>query len=200
MMVCQLYEDDMDSKEYKTDLRKEGKAVRKRMEPSATDFSCSYRVRPLAEEDIPHIYRLCKSNPLYYQYCPPMVTQEGIRSDMTALPPGKSLQDKHYVGYFDENGLVAVLDLIIDYPQAGTGWIGLFMTAAEVQNQGIGSRIISELMAYLTGIGMKQLRLAWVQDNPQAARFWQKNGFAKTGETVETERYTAVIAEKYLSI
>ena len=76
---------------------------------------------------------------------------------MTALPPGKCAADKHYLGFFDRETLVAVLDLIERYPQDDTAYIGFFMTKKEV-------------------------RLAVDRGNPQSKAFWEKNGFALTGE------------------
>ena len=78
---------------------------------------------------------LCRQNDLYYQYCPPFVTEDSIRKDMAALPPGKTANDKYYVGYFDEHRLVAVMGFIMGYPDKGTSFIGFFMTDASIQNR-----------------------------------------------------------------
>ena len=63
-------------------------------------FSKEYSVRRLEEQDTEAILSLCSKNPLYYQYCPPFVTKDGIFEDMHALPPNKDISDKYYVGYF----------------------------------------------------------------------------------------------------
>ena len=55
------------------------------------------------------------------------VTLESIREDMKVLPPGKSGEDKFYVGFFDGSMLTAVMDLILKYPNDETAFIGLFM-------------------------------------------------------------------------
>ena len=60
-------------------------------------LSGEYAVRRLAEEDIPEILALCEKNTLYYRYCPPFVSEQSIRDDMNALPPGKTVSDKYYV-------------------------------------------------------------------------------------------------------
>ncbi len=61
---------------------------------------------------------------------------------MTELPPGKTVEDKFYVGYFDADKLIAVMDLIIGYPEADTAYVGFFMTDTSVQNKGFGSCIV----------------------------------------------------------
>ncbi len=90
-------------------------------------FSKTYSVRALTSADVDIILPLCAGNKLFYQYHPPFVTRESILADMAALPPGKTMTDKHYMGYFSQNALVALIDLILDYPAQGVAFIGLFM-------------------------------------------------------------------------
>lgn len=91
------------------------------------NFSTQFSVRTLTALDVPQIYELCKDNPLYYEHCLPFVSEESIRKDMDALPPHKTMEDKFYVGYFDGNKLIAVLDLIREFPDKDTVFIGFFM-------------------------------------------------------------------------
>lgn len=161
-------------------------------------FSNKYIVRCLSKSDIEEIFSLCSKNGLYYQYCPPFVTKEIIIADMNALPPNKDISDKYYVGYYNNNELIAVMDLIMKYPNEQTVFIGFFMTDVSVQNAGIGSRMIEELCDFLRSIGILSIRLGWVNGNPQAEHFWHKNGFAETGITYDTGNYTVVVAQKDL--
>lgn len=161
-------------------------------------LSDRYRVRRLGRDDVPALLSLCGGNPMYYRYCPPEVTEQSILRDMEALPPGKQASGKYYLGYFDGDRLIAVLDLIASWPDESTAFIGFFMTDASVQNRGIGSGIIDDLCACLLEAGFSEVRLGWVKGNPQAARFWQKNGFAETGITYETDRYSVVAARRIL--
>lgn len=163
-----------------------------------TALSARYRVRRLTPDDVSLVYALCRENTLYYQYCPPFVTEEGIIGDMAALPPRKTLSDKYYVGYFDGEKLVAVMDLIVSFPDESTAFIGFFMTDVSVQHAGIGSGIIDELCAAMPSFGYKSIRLGWVKGNPQAESFWHKNGFTETGVTYDTDSYTVVVAQRNL--
>jgi len=117
---------------------------------------------------------------------------------MSAVPPGKAASDKYYVGYYAGEKLIAVLDLILRFPDDDTALIGFFMTDTAVQNTGVGSGIIGKLSAYLKRLGFTSIRLGWVKGNPQAAHFWKKNRFIETGETRATDRYTAVAAKRML--
>ncbi len=69
------------------------------MEPAG--LSSRYGARRLCDSDVGAVYRLSAGNPIFYKYCPPCVTLESIREDMKVLPPGKSGEDKFYVGFFD---------------------------------------------------------------------------------------------------
>ena len=58
-------------------------------------------VRALETEDVDIIYDLCSKNKLFYEFHQPFVTRESILDDRNALPPGKSKEDKAYIGLFD---------------------------------------------------------------------------------------------------
>ena len=161
-------------------------------------LSDQYLVRILNESDVAEIYELCRKNLLYYQYCPPFVTEENLISDMNALSPNNEMWDKYYIGYYDGERLIAVLDIIMNYPKEATAFIGLFMTDVAIQNKGIGSGIIEELCIRLAQIGVSKIRLGWVKDNPQSKRFWHKNKFEETGEIHDTGKFKVILAERYL--
>lgn len=118
-----------------------------------------YRVRRLVQTDLP------------------FVTRESILEDMTALPQGKHSCDKYYVGFFEKEVLIAVMDLISDYPETDCGFIGLFMMDDKFQNKGIGSDIIHDVLKYLKLSKFKKVRLGDDKGNPQSYSFWRKNGF-----------------------
>ena len=162
------------------------------------DFSSRYQVRLLTEQDVEDIFALCSGNPLYYRHCPPFVTRDSVRQDMKALPPHKTLADKYYLGFFDGEQLVAVMDLITAYPNPQTAFIGFFMMKQELQGRGVGTSIISELCDSLRRQQVQAVRLCWVSGNPQSEAFWHKNGFMETGVSSDRGDYTVVIAERLL--
>lgn len=145
-------------------------------------LSKSYAVRRLNEGDVDALFELMRENTLYYKYHPPFVTKESIVEDMRALPLKKGYEDKYYVGFFDENGLVANMDLILAYPENEVAFIGFFMTDVRFQKKGVGSKIISETCACLKSLGFKKVRLGVDRGNPQSFAFWKKNGFSVLDE------------------
>lgn len=162
-------------------------------------FSSKYNVQIITNEDVKSVYELCRKNELYYLYCPPFVTEYSIRQDMRALPPQKKMDDKYYIGFFDGEHLIAVMDFIDAYPDAKTAFIGFFMTDISIQQKGVGTEIISELCDYLHEQHYKKVKLGWVKGNPQSAGFWHKNGFMETGVSYDTNGYTVIVAQRILS-
>ena len=159
-------------------------------------LSAHYLTRELTAADLPHILVLCSKNEQYYQYCPPQATEQSIGADMEALPPGKEKQDKYYVGFFDGERLIAVLDLILAYPDPKTAFIGFFMVEKTLHRSGVGSGIMDEICEYLSRSGFSSVRLGWAEGNLQAEQFWRKNGFRETGVTYNGDDYTVIIAQR----
>lgn len=159
-------------------------------------LSKQYNVRRLTEADVGEIYALSVENPMFYHYCPPDVTRESILDDMKALPPRTTYEDKYYTGYFDGEKLVAVMDLILGYPNEETAFVGLFMMEKGSQGKGIGSAIVEECFSLLKSIGYRFIRLGFAKGNPQSEAFWRKNGFVRTGAEVDNGNYTMVVMER----
>ena len=146
------------------------------------NLSAQYDIRTLRSEDIDAIYALSCGNELYYQFHPPFVTKESIVEDMHALPDGKAYDDKYYIGFFRSGRLVAVMDLIADFPSKGVAFIGLFMMDKAYQGGGLGSGIIQDCIRCLRDCGFQSIQLGTDHGNPQSSAFWSKNGFRQTGE------------------
>ena len=162
------------------------------------ELSTKYHVRRLEKEDISAVLELSMGNPMFYQHCPPLATKESILADMNALPPGTSPSDKYYVGFFEEDELIAEMDLVLNYPNKQTAFIGLFMMKKERQKTGIGSDIVRECLQAVKGHGYRFARLAFAKGNLQSEAFWKKNGFEKTGIESDCGNYIAVVMEREL--
>ena len=54
------------------------------------------------------------------------MSYESIEEDMTAIPPNVVIERKYYVGFYDANKLLAVLDLIDGYPDRNLVFIGFY--------------------------------------------------------------------------
>ena len=105
-------------------------------------FSTHYHVRPMQEADADAILAFCLRNDQYYRYCGRQPSRELILHDLRITPPNTSAEAKYYVGSYDGDILVAILDLIDGYPDSDTAFIGFFMMNKQLQGRQIGTSII----------------------------------------------------------
>jgi len=160
-------------------------------------LSNEYTVKRLNDSNVDEILELCLGNTLFYKYAQAAPTREQILDDLHIAPPGKAESDKHYVGFYRGNELVAVMDLIDGFPEDDIAFIGFFMMERGLQGHGIGTRLISEVTDSLKIQGFKSIRLAIDKDNPQSNHFWKKNGFHIIKE-VDRDGHAVLVAERYV--
>ena len=160
-------------------------------------LSKRYSIRRMDDSDADSILELCRGNAQYYLYCQAEPSKEQILNDLHITPPGIDPSDKYYIGFYQGNTLVAVMDLIDGYPAPGTAFIGFFMMRKEFQGNQVGSAIIQETAAYLKTLGMTAIQLGIDKGNPQSTHFWKKNGFV-VKEEIDRGGWTVLLAEKTL--
>jgi RimJ/RimL family protein N-acetyltransferase len=161
-------------------------------------LSSKYKIRVLNKEDVSIIYSLLSENTEFFRHCPPFVTYDSIISDMHALPPKKTMDDKYYIGYFLEDELVAVMDLIDNCPKKDSVFIGFFMVKKSLHRNGVGKSIINELIRYLNSMNYKEVRLGCIESNIVAYKFWSNLGFIDTSLKNVTDLYTVNILKKVI--
>lgn len=105
------------------------------------------------------------------------------RDLLEARPPTLSLDDKVVLGVFGDSQLVAVVDLLRGWPQAGTVHVGLLQVHALHQRRGVGRQVHDLALRWLEAWPeATQLRAAIVETNiEQAAPFWQALGYTPSG-------------------
>lgn len=168
------------------------------MRQSISKISSRYKIKRFSEDDIPDILSLCQRNPTYYRHMKMEPTPENLMETLTVLPPGKTMEDKHFVGFYQKETLIALLDLITGYPNIDTAFIGWFMVNKAFQGTGLGTAIITELFSFLKEEGFRFIRLGYVKGNPESKGFWTKNQFLPTGVEYDTAGYTVVVMQREL--
>ncbi len=157
-----------------------------------------YPARRLSARDADAVLKLYEGNPQYFAAMHSPATRESVLDDLTALPPGKTAEDKSFLGFYDGDALVAVMDWIAGYPDGRTAFIGLFMVDAAYQGKGVGSTIVRDCLDWFARLGFERARLGYVETNPQSEAFWKKNGFVPTGERSGRGGYAVVVAQRAL--
>ena len=73
----------------------------------------------------------------------------------------------------------------MDMPETGEAYIGWFMVDPELQDQGIGSQMISDIRASLSAQEYTALSLSCPVENTRALEFWKSLGFHAEGAPAE---------------
>ena len=86
-----------------------------------------YDIRRMDDSDVDSILSFCRKNTQFYEYCEAEPTREQVLGDLHITPPGIGLSDKYYIGFYQNETLIAVMDLIDGYPEPEIAFIGFFM-------------------------------------------------------------------------
>mgnify|MGYP001625433427 CR=1 FL=1 len=146
-------------------------------------------LRPLEEGDLPQVLTLYQRNTFYNSVAleaPP--TLKSCQEDLAALPPGRELRHKLFLGLFQGAVLAAVLDLVEGYPDEGSLYIGLLELAVEFHRQGLGTRLVRALKTAAGEAGFSALRLGCYDRNTPGMAFWNAMGFEKEGAVLREGR------------
>jgi GNAT superfamily N-acetyltransferase len=145
----------------------------------------NYAVRFLGAADAPIIQALIERCADYSWLAAGQAPQPGDGDNLLIeRPPDKSLTDKIVLGFFDlTERLIAVLDAVRDYPEAGIWYVGLFMIDPDCRRRGLGASIMAAFEVWAKAQGVRTIRLGVYPQNEPAHRFWLSLGF------VEVERH-----------
>lgn len=140
-----------------------------------------YQVRRLTEEDGDEIFALQRRHPKYHAlFLNHKVKKADVLSDLTSIPEGVLPENKFYLGMYDVDNLVAIADVVLNFPTSQTAWLGLIMVDYDVVGQGIGGKIIEMLKQALMREQFEQL-CTIVPTGSDVGSFFDAHGFS-TGE------------------
>ena len=161
-------------------------------------INIKYNVKRLTVDDVLQLYDFCKANTTYYRYMRMEPNVENVSENFTMLPPNKDTEDKFFVGFYEGDVLVAILDIVRGWPREDIAYIGWFMVNKDKQGKGVGNILIDETIRMLKDIGFKSAMLGCIKDNIEAYRFWTKKGFKEIGKEVDKGDYIIMNMEKRL--
>lgn len=127
-----------------------------------------FKVRPLVEQDAGAAEELLRHAPGVTRASPPTTTAQATTVRL---------------GAFDDlRVLRAMIDLHLGAPAADAAFVELFVVEPRYRNAGLGGAMFGELARRLKEAGARRIQLEVDDDNPNAARFWKRHGFAETGK------------------
>ncbi|WP_048000921.1 GNAT family N-acetyltransferase [Lactiplantibacillus herbarum] len=138
----------------------------------------NFKIKLLTLADQEALMQLEQSNPEYHQYfSPEPLTAAEVERDLTAHPDELAAEQKQVFGFYLANHLVAVLDVLSQYPQEQCLFVGLLMVNQAYQRKTVGSVIATGLMQAALQSDIKMIQLTRVSADEGVAHFWQKLGF-----------------------
>jgi RimJ/RimL family protein N-acetyltransferase len=96
--------------------------------------------------------------------------------------------------------VVGTVGMAVPYVKAGCPWIGLLLIGGKWQGQGIGAEAETLLAETLAAEGWKEIQLGVLQANPDAHRFWERQGYRVTGERTDQDKRPVWVMSKSLVV
>jgi GNAT superfamily N-acetyltransferase len=139
----------------------------------------------LGADDVPALRDLLVRCAAYMTLAFGALEPDAAEQLLEGLPPDKAPEDKFALGLFAEGTkeLVGVLDAIRGYPYEGEWMIGLLLIDPDRRRAGLGARFVKAFEQWVRGQGAAGIRLVVQEQNPDALRFWMREGYAVTGLT-----------------
>ncbi|WP_268800762.1 GNAT family N-acetyltransferase [Pseudomonas huanghezhanensis] len=134
-------------------------------------------------DDEPRVQAFFEANPGYFHTCngEPLTPGEALEKLKGELPEGWEYDRRWIWGYVDRHGDLAALVTVISDLWAPAVWhIAFFIVASSRHGTGEAELIHAEIERWAQQHGAQWMRLAVVQGNHKAERFWAKLGYQQT--------------------
>lgn len=141
--------------------------------------SKDYKIKILQEQhDLDALQNLCHHCTDYYDlHGIEEVGPDAARNLFHEKPPGKDPGDKFILGLFMQEHLIGIIEGVKDYPREGTWFIGQMMVDSRKRSSGLGASFFDEFQGWAEDHKVQALRLAVLDGNQMAQKFWKKRGF-----------------------
>ena len=155
------------------------------MEPHPTELpqifeSTEFYGRELVASEVPRLQALFDSSPEYFLAVNgrlPKPTEAQV--EFEEFPPAHlTFTRRWFVGLFDRtHELVGITIVVADLMVPDVWHVSLFLLSTPLRGRGAAAQIYAAFEAWMYRSGAKWLRLAVVEGNVEAERFWARHGF-----------------------
>lgn len=115
----------------------------------------------------------------------------------TALPEGKTADDRYLYGVYLGDEMIGCVDLLRGYPDEKTAMLGLLLLSEQHQRRGFGARTYREVERIISGWPeISLIRAAIIASNDIVIPFWKKMGLVDTG--IRKPYREGAIASEYM--
>jgi RimJ/RimL family protein N-acetyltransferase len=143
------------------------------------------RYEPLGMDDLGRLQELCESCADYYHLMTGAPVHPSEASSLYTLrPETAAVHDKFLIAVWRGTRMVGTLDVYRHYPARRQAWIGLLLLHPEFRGHGLGTEMISWVLAWARQQGCDRVRVGVAEDNQRALEVLDHLGFVATGERI----------------
>jgi GNAT superfamily N-acetyltransferase len=166
--------------------KREYRSAQRESAPLSAAPESLFRLRALTGEpaEMAALQAVLEAAPRYFEaVCGGPPGPAEAQSTFTALPPGRSYDDKRVFGLYAGDAMIGAADVVRGWNAPDKAIIGLLLLAEGWQRRGIGRAFAALIeQAILAWPEIATLRVGVVASNPDALAFWRRLGYRETGE------------------
>ena len=124
-----------------------------------------------------------------------------ISDFFTATPPDLGPECLYHFAVREGPAMVGMICIAEGYEYPDDWWIGLMLIDPAFRNQRIGHRVVEDIKRRAKKRSINMLKLAVLQSNPRALRFWRREGFVHHRDapaTPESDGHDRVVLKHQL--
>jgi GNAT superfamily N-acetyltransferase len=100
-----------------------------------------------------------------------------IHDFFTATPPDLGPECLIHFGLMEGPAMVGMIGIARGYEYPDDWWIGLMLVDPAFRSQRIGHKVVQDVKRRARAQGVHMLKLAVLNANPRAVKFWLREGF-----------------------
>lgn len=145
--------------------------------------TATHTVRPLERAELPALQALFEANADYFAFSNGMPPgPRAAEEEFDERPPPHLPYTQHWAaGLFAPDGrLDGTLFVVADLAAAGVWHLALLLVDQRQRGRGLAADTVAAFEAWARAGGARWLRLAVIEGNTRAERFWSRCGFQET--------------------
>jgi diamine N-acetyltransferase len=160
-----------------------------------------HRLSPESEKDVKILQTIYMAAPGYFLLLEGMLPEsDAALKELKEVPPGKSERDKFFYGVQLSGKYIGCFDLIRNYPDSKTAFIGLLLLIESEQNKSYGVQVLQYIISLAKQWGCTSLRLGVIEKNQGALAFWKREGFIELNKKPSEQYFCNVILMEYVLV
>ncbi len=97
----------------------------------------------------------------------------------TGTPPGIDPATKLHFGWFEQDHLVAMSEVVFGFPNLDDAYIGLLLIDPAHRGERLGQKMLDHVFAAAKTRHAPRILIAVLEENTKGHRFWSKMGFVE---------------------